>query len=172
MKLGKNRLVAAVVGVALFGLLSAVVAVAASGANHFGRSVTSWYGQGMMGGGYGPAGATGSSTSGKVSQRITLRVRSDAEHGRRGPDGAWHDAFLPAAFSVRAGTTVAVTVLNYDDMPHSFTSPMLAVNEMIAAGSAKHPRTTTFRFTAPARTGQYLWWCALPCDPFSMTHVG
>ena len=37
------------------------------------------------------------------SEAIKLRVKADDEHGRRGPDGKWHDAFLPADFTVHAG---------------------------------------------------------------------
>jgi plastocyanin len=129
---------------------------------------------GMMGGGYGSSATSGSgaTTGHGPTQRVTLRIKSDTEHGKRGADGNWHDAFLPANFSVRAGDTVKVTVLNYDDMPHSFTSPMLGLDEGIPAGSARAPHKTTFTFTAPSTGGRYMWWCALPCDPYSMDHFG
>lgn len=203
----RSRLAAGSIGVALFGTVGAVVAVAATSGGlgggatrgyQYGMMGGSGYshgmggsgyapgssgdglgmmggpgrGPGMMGGGYGSTSGTGSTSLGRVSQRVTLWIKSDTEHGRRGPGGAWHDAFLPANFKVGAAKTVAVTVLNYDDMAHSFTSPMLGVNRTIPAGSAKHPSRTTFTFTAPSRAGRYLWWCALPCDPFSMTHIG
>ena len=136
-------------------------------------------GYGMMGGGYGSPSTTGSGTAnppGKAtargSQALTLNVKSNTEHGKRGPDGNWHDAFLPADFTVHAGETVTVTVYNYDDMPHSFTSQSLAVNQTIPGGSASSPSKTTFKFTAPSRSGSYQWWCALPCDPWAMAHDG
>ncbi|MHB1569199.1 MAG: cupredoxin domain-containing protein [Solirubrobacteraceae bacterium] len=136
-------------------------------------------GNGMMSGGFGPGGTPGSqgtTQSGQVAPRgaqtLTLDVRSDSEHGRRGPDGTWHDAFLPADFAVHPGYAVTVTVSNYDDMPHSFTSRSLGVNETIPAGSASAPSKMTFTFTAPSKPGSYQWWCALPCDPWAMTHDG
>ncbi len=111
-------------------------------------------------------------------EAVTLVIKSDEEKGKKGSDGAWHDAYLPADFSVKAGATVEVTVYNYDDMPHTFTSPGLGVNARIAAGGETHPSKTTFTFQVPSKAatyqnaGSYEWYCALPCDPFSMTHYG
>lgn len=137
-------------------------------------------GYGMMGGqGYGTPGTPGSGAANppgrsttRGSQAVTMNVKSDAEHGKLGPDRSWHDAFLPANFTVHAGATVTVTVYNYDNMPHSFTSHSLGVNQVIASGSASRPTKVTFAFTAPSRAGTYLWWCALPCDPYSMATIG
>ena len=136
-------------------------------------------GYGMMGGGYGPAGTPGSGTTNPAagattrgSQAVTLNVRSDSEHGKLGPDGRWHDAFLPADFTVHPGYTMTVTVYNYDDMPHSFTSDALGVSQTIPGGSTSAPSQTTFTFTAPAKAGSYQWWCAVPCDPWAMAHDG
>ncbi len=122
----------------------------------------------MMGGAYGAAGAT---TQGEA-QEVQIVVKSDEEHAKRGPEGAWHDAFLPATFTVRPGATVKVTFLNYDEGEHSFTSMPLGLNVVIAPGSAKHPKATTFTFRAPSRSGTYLWYCARPCDEWAMAHVG
>ncbi len=131
-------------------------------------------GSGMMRGGSPPpqsdSGAGTVKTQG--SQALTLIVRSDAEHARRGPDGTWHDAFLPADFTVRARRRVTVTVYNYDVMPHSFTSSALGVDATVPAGSADTPSKTTFSFVAPATPGSYQWWCALPCDSWAMVHDG
>ena len=145
----------------------------------YGTMMGGGYGTMMGGGGYGPAPTPGSETSNPPagaaphgSQAVTLRVKSDTEHGKLGPDGSWHDAFLPAGFTVRAGESVTVTVYNYDDMPHSFTSQALGVNQTILGGSASAPSKTTFTFTAPSQPGNYLWWCALPCDPYSMSTIG
>jgi plastocyanin len=107
---------------------------------------------------------------------VKLVVKSDVEHGKRGSDGKWHDAFLPGDFTVHPGDTVTVTVYNYDNMMHSFTSSSLSsaqlINQMIPAGSAGSPSQTTFRFTAPSKPGKYAWWCAVPCDPWAMAHDG
>jgi len=129
---------------------------------------------------------------------LTLRMKPDS---RRGSDGKTHDAFLPTAnFSVKAGQRVRVTIYNYDDMPHSFTSPALArgavipageqqtqgtaqdikvmpapglgLDKMIPAGSDKSPSKTIITFTAPAKAGSYIWYCKMPCDPWAMAHVG
>ena len=105
-------------------------------------------------------------------ENVKLVIKSDEEHGKKGSDGAWHDAYLPADFSVKAGATVKVTVSNYDDMPHTFTSPGLGTNTEIAAGDENKPSKTTFTIHAPQKAGSYEWYCALPCDPFSMTHFG
>lgn len=129
-----------------------------------------------MGAMNGSAGAAAAAPAAAKTQSVHLTIKSDDEHGRFGPDGKWHDAFLPANFTVHAGATVTVTVTNYDAMPHSFTSSTLSsssmINQNIPAGSEKAPSTTTFTFTAPTQQGRYLWWCALPCDPFAMTHIG
>jgi plastocyanin len=103
---------------------------------------------------------------------IKLVIKSDEEHAKKGPEGEWHDAYLPANFSVDPGQQVNVTVYNYDEGAHSFTSTALGVNAIIAAGSEKSPHKATFSFTAPAKAGKYEWWCALPCDPWAMEHKG
>ncbi|MBS1676181.1 MAG: hypothetical protein JST08_02230 [Actinobacteria bacterium] len=121
----------------------------------------------MMGG----AGAGPTTTEGPV-QEVRIVVKSDEEHAKRGPEGTWHDAFLPANLTVRPGATVKVTVLNYDEGEHSFTSMPLGLNVNIAAGSAKNPKATTFTFHAPSRSGTYLWYCARPCDEWAMSHIG
>ncbi len=103
---------------------------------------------------------------------VKVVVKSDEEHGKMGSDGNWHDAFLPADFSVKPGATVRVTVYNYDEGEHSFTSSGLGTNVTIAAGSEAKPAVTTFTFRAPQRAGRYTWYCALPCDPWAMSHNG
>lgn len=105
-------------------------------------------------------------------ETVRLAVKADDEHGRLGPDGKWHDAFLPADFTVHAGAKVTVTVTNYDGGAHTFTSAALHLNAVISAGSMQHPRVTTFTFTAPKQAGRYAWWCAMPCDPWAMAHDG
>jgi len=120
------------------------------------------------------ASAASGSTSGAAAspESVKLTIKSDEEEGKKGVDGNWHDAFLPADFSVKAGETVQVTVYNYDDMPHTFTAMGLGTNVEIAAGSEEKPSRTTFTFRAPQKAGSYEWYCALPCDPWSMAHFG
>jgi hypothetical protein len=96
------------------------------------------------------AGAPGSTAAPLAKpEAVRLAVKADDEHGRLGPDGKWHDAFLPADFTVHAGAKVTVTVTNYDGGAHTFTSAALHLNAVIPAGSMQHPRVTTFTFTAP-----------------------
>ncbi|HET9152513.1 MAG TPA: cupredoxin domain-containing protein [Solirubrobacterales bacterium] len=124
----------------------------------------------MNGGMLGPA--TGGGGTATAAESVKLVIKSDEEHGKQDPAGTWHDAYLPADFSVKAGATVRVTVYNYDDMPHTFTAMGLGTNVEIAAGSENKPSRTTFTFHAPQKAGSYEWFCALPCDPWAMTHFG
>jgi plastocyanin len=103
---------------------------------------------------------------------VKLVIKSDEEHAKKGSDGEWHDAYLPANFSVDPGQKVNVTIYNYDDAAHSFTSTTLGVNEVIQGGSETKPHKATFSFTAPTKAGKYEWWCALPCDPWAMEQKG
>lgn len=105
-------------------------------------------------------------------ENVKLTVKSDEEHGKKGPEGTWHDAFLPADFSVKAGATVQVTVYNYDEGEHSFTSSGLGTNVMIPGGSEEKPSVTTFTFHAPKKAGSYQWICMMPCDPWAMNSDG
>lgn len=129
---------------------------------------------------------------------VTMRMKPDSKVG---PDGDRHDAFLPSTnMTVRPGQTVRLTVYNYDDAPHTFTSPKLAagaaipaamhqmqgatadlkvmpapgigVDQTLPGAKGGTPSKTTFSFKAPAQAGTYFWYCKLPCDPFSMSHVG
>lgn len=118
----------------------------------------------------GTGGTSGGVAAGDESVKLT--IKSDEEHGKKGSDGNWHDAFLPADFTVSAGATVRVTVYNYDDMPHSFTAGQLGTDVTIPGGSEDKPSVTTFTFRAPQQAGSYEWYCAMPCDPWAMDHDG
>lgn len=110
---------------------------------------------------------------GVAPQYVSMAFRSDTEHGKRGPDGKWHDAATPANFTVHAGAMVTVMAMNYDTSPHSFTASDLGIDVLIpAAGSPSSPAMVTFKFHAPSKPGRYLWHCKLPCDPFAMVHIG
>ncbi len=114
--------------------------------------------------------AAGHATVAKA-QSVSIVIKSDSEHGKKGSDGKWHDAFLPASFTVDRGARVTVTVLNYDDSVHTFDAPGLHLNEVIMGGSAQKPQKTTFTFTA-AKDGRFLWHCDPKCDPWAMQHIG
>jgi hypothetical protein len=55
----------------------------------------------------------------------------------------------PAAFSVKSGDKVVVTIRNYDAAPHTFTSPRLHLNVVIKTGNARfgapNPATTEYQ---------------------------
>lgn len=104
------------------------------------------------------------------STAVTLKVDPPPLGGNYGADGQIHDVFSPAFFTVPAGKTVHVTVYNYDDMWHTFTSSALGLNVLVPPGG-DHPTKVTFSFTAPS-SGNYYWLCAVPCDPYSMHTPG
>ena len=104
------------------------------------------------------------------STDITLEVDAPPLGGMYGQDGTVHDAFSPAYFAVPAGKTAHVTVRNYDDMWHTLTSPMLGLNVWIPPGGTI-PSTVTFTMNAPT-TGNFWWYCAVPCDSYSMSAGG
>jgi nitrous oxide reductase len=115
-----------------------------------------------------PLAASAGST---VAQPVALVIKSDTEHGKKGPDGKWHDAYLPGGFTVKAGRNVKVTIRNYDDAIHTFTAAGLGLNVQVRPGSAAHPSLTTFTFKA-SKPGSYIFRCMGMCDPFAMTHMG
>ena len=147
-------------------------------------------------GGGSTAGA-GATTPAAATRRLTITIKSDEQHAKKGSDGQYHDAFLPADFTVKPGQRVVVRFRNFDDMPHSFTSPGLpaggaipkgdlaiqpglttmpaaglGLDAIVPGGTDAAPGTATVAFTAPAKTGRYFWFCKLPCDPWAMAHDG
>jgi uncharacterized cupredoxin-like copper-binding protein len=132
--------------------------------------------------------ATRSSMAAKAAaaQSVTIYVLpSDLTKriGYKGPDGRFHDSMVPGIITFQHGVTVRMTVLNYDEGPHSITAPDLKLNEVIQGGKeadtetvAKEaqerklglgelavPRATTFTLKVD-KPGTYRWFCALPCD--------
>jgi heme/copper-type cytochrome/quinol oxidase subunit 2 len=100
------------------------------------------------------------------SQSLIIYVFGGKE-GIKGPDGNPHDTVVPSSFVIKAGQPVNVTVINYDESPHSITSSELGINLMIKpgkeVGDTVQPVTTTFTFTAQ-KPGVYRWSCVIPCD--------
>ncbi len=94
---------------------------------------------------------------------ITMVVEGH-EGGSLGTDGKTHDTVIPANFAVYMGQIVNLTVVNYDEGPHTFTSPGLGVNFQIPGHvSAGVPSVSHFQFAA-TKAGVFRWWCSLPCD--------
>jgi plastocyanin len=94
---------------------------------------------------------------------VTLVVKG-AQGGIKGPDGKTHSAFIPCNFTVYVGQTVNLTVINYDNEQHTFTSPELGVNFFIPERiSPSAPSVSHFQFT-PTKAGIFRWWCAIKCD--------
>jgi hypothetical protein len=92
---------------------------------------------------------------------ITLVVQSDV---KLGPDGQLHDAFTPCNFTIYVNQEVNLTVVNYDNGEHSFTSPSLGVNFAIPPSNVTgSPTVSNFQF-AEATAGVYRWYCTYPCD--------
>jgi hypothetical protein len=94
---------------------------------------------------------------------ITLVVEGHLG-GSLGPDNQTHDTFIPCNFTIYAGQPVSLTIINYDEGPHSFTSPTLNVDFQIPGHEAANvPSVSHFQFTQTT-AGTYRWWCATPCD--------
>ena len=109
-------------------------------------------------------GSAGSAT--KSLPPVTLNYKVVApEDGLVGSDGNKHDTFyLLNPQTVYVGQEVTISIANFDDMPHSWTSPDLGINIMLPpAKSEDTPTITTYTFT-PKKAGTFRWFCAIPCD--------
>lgn len=118
-------------------------------------------------------------TTENVSMQV-LTSKMAAKKGYLGPDRNGHDTFMLSNLSsgeaheaqtrsnlkVKVGDTISVTVTNYDEGPHTFTSPELGVSATIAPATNATkgiPSKTTFTFTAK-KSGKFRWFCMTPCD--------
>ena len=117
------------------------------------------------------AGAPAVASTPTGNQIVKLAIDPPPLGGVRNAAGDVVDAFVPSTVKVRVGVPLQVVVVNYDDMPHSWSVIGLGLHEMIAAGSDSGPTTTSFTVT-PAETGTYAWYCALPCDGWAMATNG
>lgn len=156
------------------------------GADNSPQSATPYWGmmggyrgyQGQTGGTTPSTGATNSQSQGQQSSvgksaTLELNIYPDS---KLGPDGRKHDAYIPADFTLKQGTPVQVTILNYDTMPHSFTAISLGLNIQAAPASPNgSPGVTHFAFT-PTQAGDFTWLCLDPCDlqanGWAMSHDG
>lgn len=102
---------------------------------------------------------------------LKLLVNPAPLGGVKGPDGLVHDAFVPGALTMTAGTKYDVTVYNYDTQSHAWMLPELNIDVMVPAGSASSPSVTHFTIT-PKSAGTFQWFCPLPCDKWGMAHDG
>ena len=116
-------------------------------------------------------------------EHISMQVLNGemaTEKGYIAKDGLGHDTFMltglssqdahnPAVRSnlnLKVGDEVVVTVTNYDEGPHTFTSPELGVNGTVAPAKDADkgiPSKTTFTFTVK-KAGKFRWYCTTPCD--------
>lgn len=107
----------------------------------------------------------------KAAQDISLTVMPG---GKLGPDGKLHDAFSPANIDIQRGVPVHLTIYNYDNMKHSFTS---SLGNFLAKPSRRNGAAGVAFYTfTPKKDGTYQWNCIYPCDlpnkQWSMTHKG
>lgn len=141
--------------------------------------------------------ATTTSAPAPATRRLRVTIKSDEQDAKKGSDGLYHDAFLPADVTVKPGQRVVMRFRNFDDAPHSFTSPDLpkggsipkgdmavqpglttmpapglGVDAVIPGARGSTPGTATVTFTAPSTAGRYFWFCKVPCDPWAMGHDG
>lgn len=91
-----------------------------------------------------------------------------------GPDGKLHDAYTPGDFTISSGSPVQLTIYNFDQGTHTFTSTAMGVNIKVSASTKTgSPSVTTATFTPKAK-GSYKWQCMDPCDgqngQWAMTH--
>lgn len=105
-------------------------------------------------------------TPASAAQSMTMYIFGGSE-GIKGPDGKSHDAFVPSSIVVKAGQPVTLTIVNYDESPHSITATGLGIALQIKpgqeVGEKVQPVTTTVTFTAKKK-GVFRWFCATPCD--------
>jgi len=92
---------------------------------------------------------------------VTLVVQGDV---KLGSDGLLHDAFTPCNFTVYAGQEVNLTIVNYDNGEHTFTSQTLNVNFVVPPSNVTGvPTVSNFQFNETT-AGVYRWYCTVPCD--------
>ena len=80
-----------------------------------------------------------------------------------GPNGAGK----PVLFSLHAGATTALTIVNKTEEPHTFTSSALGVNVTIPPGPA-----TVHVSLDPKTPGKASWDCSVPCGAWVMAQPG
>lgn len=97
-----------------------------------------------------------------VEPVVYLTISADLEPG---PDGKLHDAYSQTTFYAHVGQPVKLVINNTDDTAHSITSADAGVNILVKSGT--HTYTLIVK-----KAGRFTWMCNMPCDPFSMQHIG
>lgn len=82
-----------------------------------------------------------------------------------GADGQLHDAYSQTTFTVHAGQAVKLVIHNSDSVPHSIVSPAAGVDIVVKPGTHSYSLLVKHQ-------GSFQWHCNLPCDPYSMGHLG
>ncbi len=109
----------------------------------------------------------GSLSTQNAAEQITVTVLRGAQ-SILGPDGNRHDMIMPANYVLKVGVPVHLTIVNYDEGPHTMTSAKMGLDIQIKGGIEQAdgtitPVTTEVTFT-PKATGNFRWYCAIPCD--------
>ena len=115
-----------------------------------------------------PAASTPSTPS---AVTLKMSINPPPLGGVKGQGGTVDDAFVPGTLSMKVGTTYDVVLYNYDPHAHTWTLPNFNVNADTPAGTASSPSITHFTIT-PKSKGTFQWFCALPCDKWSMATNG
>src|SRR5262249_38921636 len=102
-----------------------------------------------------------------VDQPVARNVFPSAMKVVEGPEGNYHDAFVPAHLVVKTGIPVYLTVTNYSQESHSIDAPELNVHFQVkpAATNADGrvaPSVMDVMFM-PVTAGIYRWTCEMPC---------
>lgn len=95
---------------------------------------------------------------------LTMVVEGHAGGSNSTFDNRGHDTMMPENLTVFVGQQVSLTVINYDEGPHSITASDLSLDFQIPGRTALGvPSVTNFQFT-PNKAGTFVWYCRIPCD--------
>ena len=117
--------------------------------------------------------STAAASAPRIPAAVAVKMTIDAPPlgGVKGSNGGVDEAYVPGALTMTVGTTYDVTILNYSKDGHTWTLPDLNVNAVVPVGSISSPSVTHFTVT-PKKAGTYQWFCAVPCEKWSMATNG
>lgn len=121
---------------------------------------------------YGGTFLTTKTVTNNVPKPAHLTMVSEGHNGgTNGTDNRPHDTIMPENITVFVGQEVDLTVINYDEGPHSITSTTLVTSSGTGIDLSIPGRTalgvpsvTNFPAFTPTQAGTYLWKCITPCD--------